>query len=415
MARMSPPRPAGLPHTLDEWRPRATEATLWASLAANVPSLLAGLQRDTSLELRLYYLGSFVLLAALALARRSGHRARAALYLANGYTLAAVGLARIGLAGSARVLLFVFPLIGLLLIGRRAGAACLAISATLYGAFTALAFLDLLPPPPPQTGGAAWLWHGIVSVMFVGPVAVLLDRALAFLEGAVIRARVATERLAAAAEEQRRLEGEVIEATEREQRRLGHELHDGLCQQLTAGLLSARLLERGLAGRALPEAQQATALAEVVEAALAEARALSRGLTPGPLPPGGLGAALRDLARQIRETVEVDCEVVGASAPSVGGPAATQLFRIAQEATQNAVKHADAERITIDLSESPAEVRLEVRDDGRGLAPQAAPGLGMNSMRARALALGGALEVGAAPGGGTAVLCRVPRSPPRPP
>ncbi|MGC4117283.1 MAG: histidine kinase [Myxococcales bacterium] len=411
----SPPPPAlaargAPPVSLDEWRPWATHVTLVAAVVADLPALVAGVLRDTAWGLRVVYVGTYGLVLAMALARRLDYRVRAAFLIAMGYGVAMIGLARLGLGGSGRTLLFALPLLGLLLVGRRLGAACLAFAVLTYFVFTVLAWKGLLPEPPPQVEGMAWLRHGVFSLIALLPLAVLLERALAFQERALVRAQVASERLAVAAEERRRLELEVIEVSEREQRRVGHELHDGLCQQLTASLLSARLLERALATRTAPEADQAGALAELVDATLADARSLSRGLSPGPLPPGGLGPALRDLARQIRETVEVDCELEGAGAPSLGGAAATQLYRIAQEATQNAVKHAGAGRITLELSEEGAEVRLAVRDDGKGLLPEAAPGLGMRSMLGRAVSVGGTLEIGRAPGGGTSVVCRVPKA-----
>ncbi|HEY3452581.1 MAG TPA: ATP-binding protein [Myxococcales bacterium] len=396
------------PASLDEWRPWATGATLWAALIADFPALLAGLVRDLAWGTRLLYLGLYALLGAMAIARRLDHRLRAGVFLASGYLLAAVGLVRIGLGGSGRMLLLALPLFALLLIGRRAGAGCLAVSILLQAAFTTLAYLELLPEVPAQVAGNAWLTHSVLILMTLVPLGVLLERALAFQEDALRRAQAASARAAAEAEERRRLEREVIEVSEREQLRVGHELHDGLCQQLTAGLLSARLLERELKARQASEAEQAGALAEMVDGALADARSLSRGLSPGPLPAGGLGTALRELARQVRETVEVDCELVGSGAPSAGGADATQLYRIAQEATQNAIKHAEAGRITIELSEDDAEVRLQVRDDGRGLMPSAPPGLGLRSMLGRAVSIGGTLEVAPAEGGGTSVICRVP-------
>ncbi len=406
-----PPAPAAPLESLDGWRPFATQVTLLAALVADLPGLVLGLMRDRTWQTRAAYLGLYGLLLALALAKRVDYRVRAGVMVALGFALAIIGLARLGLGGSGRTLLLVLPLFGLLLVGRRFGAACLAVAFVAYSTFAVLAWRGLLPTPPPQLDGAAWLAHGILSLISLLPLAVLLERALAFQERALVRAQEATERLAAAAEERRRLELEVVEVSEREQLRVGHELHDGLCQQLTAALLSARLLERDLASRAAPEAAQAGALAELVDAALGDSRSLSRGLSPGPLPPGGLGTALRELARQTRETVEVDCELVGGGAPSAGGADAVQLYRIAQEATQNAVKHAAAGRITIELAEDGAEVRLAVRDDGKGMPAAAPPGLGLRSMLGRALSIGGTLEVAPGEGGGgTAVVCRVPKA-----
>jgi hypothetical protein len=152
-----------------------------------------------------------------------------------------------------------------------------------------------------------------------------------------------------------------------------------------------------------------------VDAALGDSRSLSRGLSPGPLPPGGLGTALRELARQTRETVEVDCELVGGGAPSAGGADAVQLYRIAQEATQNAVKHAAAGRITIELAEDGAEVRLAVRDDGKGMPAAAPPGLACDPVPAARFCPCRDVEVAAGEGGGPGAPRSSAPASPRPP
>jgi len=405
-------RPSPAPETLDAWRPKATQALLWAGLVADLPALVVAVRRDAAPGLRAAYLAGYVTLAALALWPRLDHRIRAGTIIAIAYALAVVGLVRLGLEGAGRTFAFGLPFIGFLLVGRRFGRLCVAVTLLLYAGFTVAAFLGVLPDAPFLPVGEAWLAQGFFLLVVLLPLAVLLESALTFQENALTRVKIASEKLAAIAEERRRLEAEVIEVSERERRAVGHELHDGLCQQLTAGLLSARLLERDLAGKQAPEAAQAGALAEIIDTALADARSLARGLSPGPLPSGGLVVALRELARQVRETAEVDCEVLGPGAPSVAGTEATQLFRIAQEATQNAVKHAAAERIEIELVEDEVEVRLAICDDGKGLPSLASPGLGMRSMQGRALSIGATLEVGPRAAGGTEVCCRFPT--PRP-
>ena len=400
------------PESLEQWRPRLLTASLAASMIAVAPGFVMVLARDLDFGLRAFYVADYALLASMALLPRRFHRVRTAGFLVAGYALAAVTLGHLGLGGVGRLLLLGLPLFGLLLGNRTLGTATLLLSFAVYGLFTVLAFLGRLPALPPLVSGEVWLAQGIFMLMVLLPLAVLLERTLAFQETALVRVRAAAERSAAEAEERQRLEREVVEATERERRAVGHELHDGLCQQLTAGLIAARMLERELSGRAAGEARHAGSLAEIVDVALGEARALARGLSPGPLPAGGLGAALRELARQIRETVEVDCELVGDGAPSLGGAEAMQLFRIAQEATQNAVKHAGATRLTLELSEDRDGVRMCVRDDGRGLPADAAPGLGMRSMRARALSLGGSLGIRPVEPTGTEVVCLLGWPPP---
>lgn len=399
--------------SLDDWRPRAAQATFLAALVAFTPGFVVVLVRDEEPALRMVYLAFEAILLMTVLLPRRLHRAKVALSVGLGFAVAALALYRVGAAGMGRSALFSLPMLALLLVGRRAGAWVLLGTVALLALFVGLAFAGRLPPPIPQVSGPDWLFQAFGTAVLMVPCGVLLERALRFQEGALSRAREARARLVAEAEERRRLEAELLEASERERRLVGHELHDGLCQQLTAGLLATRLLERTLRARGAAEAEQSSALAEVLETALGEARSLARGLSPGPLSPGGLAGALRGLARQLRESFEVDCDVTGPGAPSVGGAEAAQLYRIAQEATQNAARHAGANRITIDLSEDEAGVTLSIRDDGRGIGAEVVPGVGLRSMKGRAVALGGTLEISPVPGGGTQVACRVPgrRSP----
>lgn len=396
--------------SLDDWRPGAARVMVIAGLAAASPVVVAVVERDTAPWLRVLYVTCYGVVLAMALASRADYRLKAWTVIAVGYALTLVGLARMGLGGSGRIGMVTLPLLGLLLVGRNAGLLTLAFSILAYGAVTYLTVHGVLPQQPQQVTGDDWMLHGLVGLMLLTPVFVLAERALRFQEDALARARRTAGQLKAGADERRRLEFEVIAASEREQRRVGHELHDGLCQQLTGGLVAARLIERSLAGHGAPEAEQAANLAEILDAALADARSLARGLSLGPIAQGGLGTALRELARQVRETVEVDCEVIGADAPSMGGDQGTQLYRIAQEAVQNAIKHAEAHRITLDLSEDDAEVHLDIRDDGKGLPSDVAPGLGMRSMRGRATSIGGELHIESLSDGGTRVFCAVAKS-----
>lgn len=398
---------------LDEWRRRVLTTLLVATAVVGLPALGSVLVRDSSPYLRATYLTAYALEVAMIPVPMRFHRLRLAGLLTAGYLLLVPSMLNLGLAATIRLLLVALPLIAILLGSRRLGGVTIGLSIAIHAVFTVLAYRGVLPAPRPQLGGAEWLTHGLILVMGMVMLTVLFDRAIGFQERLLIEARAATERLAEEAQRRAQLEREVIEATERERRRVGHELHDGLCQQLTAGLLAARLLETDLVERGAGEAHQAGMIAEVVEGALGEARALSRGLSPGPMGEGGLGVALRELARQVRETVEVECVAEGSGAPSLGSAEALQLYRIAQEATQNAVRHADASRIVLSLSERDGWVRLSVVDDGRGLARDPKPGMGLSSMRARAMALGGSFEARPAEPSGTEVVCRVPVVAPR--
>jgi PAS domain S-box-containing protein len=205
---------------------------------------------------------------------------------------------------------------------------------------------------------------------------------------------------------------EVLEIAAREQRQIGQELHDGVGQELTGlGLMAQSLAQR------LPEAAAEKRVALRLLAGLdrvhQQVRVLSRGLIPVHVESRGLVAALDDLAAQTAEASGVS---VTAECPEwVGLPdhaTATQLFRIAQEAVSNAVRHGRPRHIRISLLAEPNGLRLRIKDDGVGMraGPEQGAGLGLRIMQYRAGQVGGDLQIGPAHGGGTVVSCTLPRS-----
>lgn len=207
------------------------------------------------------------------------------------------------------------------------------------------------------------------------------------------------------------MEKQVLEAGERERRRLGRELHDGLGQRLTAAALAADALTEALAAEASGEAPRAAEMARHIRAAIKETRQLSHGLAPVGIEQGGLVNALAEMAGAIdaagKVRVVFECDPPGLT---YFGETATHLFRIAQEAVNNALKHAAPGEVRISLSGSAGRLVLEVEDDGEGM-PETLPtdaGIGLQVMRHRATLLGGNLTITAAPAGGTLLRCDVP-------
>lgn len=208
------------------------------------------------------------------------------------------------------------------------------------------------------------------------------------------------------------LERTIIEASTAEQERIGRDIHDGLGQALTGLSLLASAEELRL--RRAGEEQAADAvgmLGQHTQAALDQARALARGLSPVEVAPDGLTYALANLAKQVTTTGGVDCRYLGLPDLVLEDEVvAMHLFRIAQEAAHNALKHAQATRIEIDLRRELEELLLTVRDDGRGIDPDVEhrDGIGLKIMRYRANILGGSLAIGLDPHHGTLVRCAVP-------
>ncbi len=213
--------------------------------------------------------------------------------------------------------------------------------------------------------------------------------------------------------ERKALEGALVNAVSSEQRRLGQDLHDGLAQDLTvASILTGEVSMQVEEGK-LPTLEDLVQLGERISSATRSARDIANGLSPLTRSRGDLGAALIHLARSstVNDTaVEVQLQLEAEIRLSL--EARTHLYRIAQEAVQNALKHAGAAHIDIRLEVQPRKVVLEVVDDGRGIRPEDASGsgFGTNTMRYRSSAIGGQLSVRSLADGGTLVTCSVPQS-----
>jgi two-component system, LuxR family, sensor kinase FixL len=210
------------------------------------------------------------------------------------------------------------------------------------------------------------------------------------------------------------LEREILEIGEREKQLLGHELHDDLCQQLSSIEYLSHSLAMDLSNRSKASARRATQIAQLLRKANARTRELSHGLVS--LPPGaeGLIGALKALARRTCTVFQRDCRFSSSKLGRIDQPDLRQhLYRIAQEAVGNAVKHGKATRIDIRLSRSDNRLMLGVWDNGVGL-PQTPgkqkKGMGLRIMQHRAAMISGSIQVRREPGGGTTVLCSVPDS-----
>lgn len=213
--------------------------------------------------------------------------------------------------------------------------------------------------------------------------------------------------------ERKKLEQEVIKASTAEQARIGHEIHDGICQQLTgismlAGDLYRRLLKTHLTEEAATIAEVSAYLRET----LAEARRLASGLAPVEIAANGLAEALVHLASQVSNTTHIDCRVeTDNTIRAKNTESATHLFRIAQEALQNAAKHSRAHHIDVTLNLNNTDLILTIRDDGNGfdLRSNSGSGLGLHTMAYRASILGGQLHIQSSENAGTVVRCIIPR------
>ncbi len=214
--------------------------------------------------------------------------------------------------------------------------------------------------------------------------------------------------------ERRRLEREILEISHAEQLRIGQDLHDGLCQQLTGIAFALASLSRAGASHSTKFAKlngSIEQIADLVDQAITQARGLARGLCPVRLEAEGLAEALRELAANTSEIYRVRCRFEGDDHVLLhDNTAAIHLYRIAQEAVSNAIRHGKAKRIDLSLSQSGGNIVLTVRDDGAGLPDRSRRGRGMGLyiMQYRAKMIGGTCVVRAAPRRGTLVTCSMP-------
>jgi PAS domain S-box-containing protein len=222
----------------------------------------------------------------------------------------------------------------------------------------------------------------------------------------------ANTELSAEIVERARLEREIIRVSEREQRRIGQDLHDGVCQELAAIAFMARALGNRMSQGGEVEPERINQVAQLVNDSISRCRDIARGLHPVEMDADGLMVALEDLARRTDRIIPClfQCNEPVLTPES---DTALNLYRIAQEAVNNAMKYSGAGRITIRLDREGAALRLSIWDDGSGIRPARRPrkraGMGLHIMRYRARAMGATLRVRNHVPHGTEVVCLLPR------
>ena len=204
------------------------------------------------------------------------------------------------------------------------------------------------------------------------------------------------------------LESEILEISEREQRRIGQDLHDGLSQRLRGVAYLSHVLTEDLTQKSLPEARDASRITQLLNEALVETHGLARGLFPISLEADGLMSALGELASNIQNIYKISCRLVCSKPVLIeDSSTAMNLFRIAQEAIQNALKHGKATRVVIRLVRKSETIELAVKDNGKGLPKhfEKRQGMGLKIMDHRASMIGAELQVQRVAAGGALLTC----------
>jgi PAS domain S-box-containing protein len=222
------------------------------------------------------------------------------------------------------------------------------------------------------------------------------------------RIAVEVEGIARDITERKRLEKEILEISNREQQRIGHDLHDGVCQQLAGIAYRVDILADQLQEKNFPEASEAERIGRLINAAITQTRSVARGLFPVHLEESGLILALEDLAVNATNLFKIKCDLLCQEpAPTLENAVAAHLYYIAQEAVLNAVKHGKAVHVTISLTHIDGHFALSIQDDGIGFqsANGNSTGMGIRIMHYRAKTIGATLDLKSGVGGGTRVTC----------
>ena len=215
-------------------------------------------------------------------------------------------------------------------------------------------------------------------------------------------------------ERSQQLEKEIISISEREQQRIGRDLHDSVCQFLVAIGFTASMVSRELQRESHVLAKTAAEIADFLQDAARQTRDLARGLSPVDRDEGGLESALDELAASTSRLAGISCSFVRPSPAQIrDNTQAIHLFRIAQEAVANAIKHGRAKTVVIAVDLGEGACSLRISDDGIGFASNGSKktGMGLSIMRYRARMIGGTLEIRTNAPTGTVVACTIEKRP----
>jgi PAS domain S-box-containing protein len=221
---------------------------------------------------------------------------------------------------------------------------------------------------------------------------------------------IEVEGIARDATERKRLEREILEVANQEQRRLGHDLHDGVCQQLAAIAYRTHILARKLHPQSEADSKEAQDISRLVNDSLLQTRAVARGLFPARLEAEGLISALEEFAGSASNLYGIKCIFSHSDQiADMDNTMSMHVYYITQEAVINAIKHGKATQVEIVLQQADDSVALTIKDNGTGFRPadNKSTGMGIGIMRYRAKVIGSTLELASEPGRGTKISCKI--------
>lgn len=401
---------------LSAWRQRALTIVCAVSVVGILPAMLLVLSGSVFQLERLLWWVTFMLLAAfviVALLPRMGATLRMGVVVSTLVVFALMQLTVSGLHGGGRITLVALPLIVLVLMGPRAGWLTVGLSMLLYIASAMLVHsgkIDAWLVTAAEADSVEyWALQGFRLLASLLLLMALLSLFHALQQRTLLRERDVSKRLQKEMAQRRELEARITRISENERRAFGAELHDGLCQDLTATLLHCSALENRCRADQIVRPEDLSEIRQMIEASIDLAYGVAKGLCPVDLQPESLLESLQQLCHAVSRRDGLECRLEVAEVPSIENPeVALQLYRIAGEALANAVKYAACSEILVQLAMDNNFLEMRICDDGCGIAAEPRSGLGLQIMAYRAGMVNGAFSVDAPPGRGTSITCRIP-------
>jgi len=396
--------------SIGSWRKKATDVYSLFMCVTTLPVVLVIPFLEVVLRIHVWLAVTAWLLAlSAAVFRRVNVRRRILLMVAGVWLYAALLLTRGGIYNNFRLSLVNLTMMAMILGGVRLGLSIGGINLLFMIAAVWGTYAGFFPQTTPQLNDTEVLLQSIMVFMNFVPQFLLLAWFSYHLTASVRHERETAVRLQEEMTLRQRLEGEVVEANENISRHIGSELHDGVCQDLTGLMLNSKRAQKTLASENRPEAKVLSGIVDGLGEAIGEIHGLSKRLSPGALTGRDLAGAIGDLVQRSSEVAEAGIEFhTEADGPVLDSGATLHLYRIAQEAIANAMRHSGADRIKVLLKYAPTETLLRVEDNGHWQNATTQRGLGQSTIRWRASVIGGTLLVGPMPEGGTRVECRIP-------
>jgi signal transduction histidine kinase len=254
-------------------------------------------------------------------------------------------------------------------------------------------------------------WNRLIDLVMYFVVVLILHALISLLREVDERVRQRTAALQQVIAERTQLQKELSEISRQERAAIGHDLHDGLGQHLTATSIAANMLAKSLTAAGHPVAKDARTVVNMIHSSIGTTRKIARGLLLAAVEPDELLPELDELASSLGQEFPITFRFVHADVTKdrLNSSVSSHIFYIAQEAARNSARHARASTVEISLFEDEEGLELEVTDNGRGLQPNGrSAGIGQRIMAHRTELIGGDFTIGPGSDGGTTVRCRVP-------